>query len=89
MEAGDGWLVAEGAVWSAVIVEVGPAGESGVAFVAVAVDGAVGPAAEEGADESFGFAVGLGSVGAGAEVSDRACGMRSRGSWSGRPTRCR
>ena len=36
----------------------------------VAVDRAVGPAAEQGADEAFGFAVGLGPVGAGAEVAD-------------------
>ena len=34
VEAGYGWLVAEGAVWSAAIVEVEPAGEGGVAFVA-------------------------------------------------------
>jgi hypothetical protein len=32
VEAGDGWLVTEGAVWSAAIVEVEPAGEGGVAF---------------------------------------------------------
>jgi hypothetical protein len=46
VEAGDGWLLAEGAVWSAAIVEVDPAGERGGALVAVAVDGAVGPAAQ-------------------------------------------
>src|SRR5947209_15574804 len=40
------------------------------ALGAVAVDRAVGPASEEGADEAFGFAVGLGAVGAGAEVPD-------------------
>ena len=34
VEAGDGWLVAEGAVWSAVIVEVQPAGQCGVALLA-------------------------------------------------------
>ena len=32
VEASYGWLVAEGAVWSAAIVEVQPAGEGGVAF---------------------------------------------------------
>ena len=32
VEASDGWLVAEGAVWSAAIVIVKPAGEGGVAF---------------------------------------------------------
>ena len=33
-------------MWSAAIVEVQPAGESGIAFCAVAVDRAVGPATE-------------------------------------------
>src|SRR5437763_11233161 len=39
-------------------------------FGAGAVDGAIGPAPEQGADEPFGFAVGLWAVGAGAEVAD-------------------
>jgi hypothetical protein len=43
------------------------------AFCAGAVDGAVGPAVEEGADEAFGFAVGLRPVGAGAAVADAEC----------------
>src|ERR687888_1390249 len=47
-----------------------PAVKGGGAFVARAVDGAVGPAGEQGADEAFGFAVGLWPVGAGAEVAD-------------------
>jgi hypothetical protein len=34
VEAGDGWLVAEGAVWSAAIVKLQPAGERGIALVA-------------------------------------------------------
>jgi hypothetical protein len=34
VEAGDGWLVAESAVWSSRVVPVEPAGEGGVAFVA-------------------------------------------------------
>jgi hypothetical protein len=59
VEASDGRLVAEGAVWSSAIVEVEPAGQRGVAFAAVAVDRAVGPAGEEGSDEALGFAVGL------------------------------
>src|SRR3954469_6509926 len=70
VEASDGRLVAEGAVWSSAIVEVDPAGEGGGAFGAVAVDRAVGPASQQGADEAFGFAVGLGAVGAGAKVAD-------------------
>src|SRR5918994_1789406 len=51
------------------------------AFGAGAVDGAVGPAAEQGADEALCLAVGLGSVGAGAQVADaeRAAGERVHG----------
>src|SRR5262249_48058256 len=40
------------------------------ALLACPVDGAVGPAVDEGADEAFGFAVGLGPVGARAAASD-------------------
>ena len=65
-------------MWSAAIVEVEPAGEGGVALLAVAVGRGVGPAAEHGADESFGFAVGLGSVGAGSEVPDVECAAGDR-----------
>src|SRR5450755_201350 len=39
-------------------------------FDAVAIDGAVGPAGDQGANEAFGFAVGLGSVGLGAQMAD-------------------
>src|SRR4051794_6798053 len=39
-------------------------------FGAVAVERAVGPAAEQGADEALGFAVGLRPVGPGAQVAD-------------------
>ena len=55
---------------SVMVVVPEPSVKGGGAFGAVAVDRAVGPAAEEGADEPFGFAVGLGSVGAGAQVAD-------------------
>jgi hypothetical protein len=70
-------LMAEGG-GSVASVKVKPAGERGVAVGAAGVDRAVGPAAEHGADESFRFAVGLGSVGAGADASDpeRAPGDR-------------
>src|SRR5215218_4063506 len=46
------------------------------AFAAGAVERAVGPAAEQGADEAFGFAVGARPVGPGAQVADaeRAAG---------------
>ena len=56
-------MAAEAAVWSSPIVEVEPAGERSASLVAVAVDGAVGPAAEQGADEALRFAVGAGPVG--------------------------
>jgi hypothetical protein len=55
-------------VWSAAIVEVQPACQGGVAFGAGAVDRAVGPAAEQCADEALGLAVGLRSVGPGSDV---------------------
>src|SRR5579872_1528910 len=46
------------------------------------VDRAVGPAGEQGADEAFCFAVGLGPVGAGSEMADAEQptrgGMRER-----------
>src|SRR5947209_1390813 len=47
-----------------------PAVKCAGAFVAGAVDRAVGPAVDQGADEAFGFAVGLGSAGPCAEVFD-------------------
>ena len=69
VEAFQGRLVAEGAVWSAAIVEVEPAGEGCGAFGGGAVDGAVGPAGEQGSDEALGLAVGARPVGAGAQVA--------------------
>ena len=60
----------KGAVWSASIGEVEPAGEGEAPLLAVALDGAVGPAAEQGADEALGFAVRARRVGAGAQVFD-------------------
>src|SRR3954447_24090526 len=47
-----------------------PAVKGGGAFSAGAVDRAVGPAAQHGPDEAFGFAVGLRTSGTGAEVAD-------------------
>jgi len=63
-------LAAEAAVWSSSIVEVEPAAERSASFFAAAVDGAVGPAAEQGADEALCFAVGAWPVGPGAQVFD-------------------
>ena len=58
-----------------------PAVKGAAAFLARAVDVGVGPAVEHGADEAFGFAVGLWPVGAGAEVADAesAAGDLERG----------
>ena len=68
-------------MWSSASVVVEPAGECVAAFFAVAVDGAVGPAAEQGADEAFGFPVGARPVGPGAKVFDpeRLAGERVDG----------
>jgi hypothetical protein len=81
VEASDGRLVAEGAMWSAVIVGPEPAVESARAFGAGGVDGAVGPAGQQGADEALCFAVGAGPVRAGAQVTqaERAAGERVDG----------
>ena len=71
VEPGDRWSVAEGCVSASMVVVPEPAVKGGGAFVAGAVDGAVCPAVEEGADEALCLAVGLGSVGPAAEVPDR------------------
>jgi len=55
------------------VVVVEPAVKGCGAFSAGCVDRAVGPAAEHGADEAFGFSVGLRAPRAGAEVSDSEC----------------
>src|SRR4051812_8554174 len=68
-EAGCRRLVAERAVGSSVVVVVEPDGERGGALLGAGVDGAVGPAGEQRADEAFGLAVGLWPVGARAQVA--------------------
>ena len=65
---GGWWPRAECRALMVVVPE--PAVKGAVRSCADAVDRAVGPAGEQGADEAFGFAVGLGPVGAGAEVAD-------------------
>jgi hypothetical protein len=57
-------------VFAVMVVVPEPSVKGCGAVVAVAVDRAVGPAAEHGADEAFGFAVGLGPAGPGAQVLD-------------------
>ena len=65
-------------MFAVMVVVPEPAVKGCGAFLACGVDRAVGPAAQEGADEAFGFAVGLRSVRAGAEVADRECAARDR-----------
>lgn len=55
---------------ASMVVVPEPAVKGGGAFCACAVDGAVGPAVEHGADEALGFAVGLGAARSSAEVAD-------------------
>ena len=65
-------------MWSGVIGGVEPAGEGVGALARGRVDGAVGPAGQQGADEALGLAVGAGSAGPDAEVakSQAAAGER-------------
>src|SRR2546427_12816994 len=55
-----------------------PAVKGSGALGAVAVDGAIGPAGEQGADESLGLAVGRGPVGTSAQVADAKCAAGQR-----------
>jgi hypothetical protein len=57
-------------VSTSMVVVPKPAVKGRGALVACAVDGAVGPAGEQGADEALGLSVRLWSVGACAEVAD-------------------
>src|SRR3954447_22366653 len=81
VEAGDRGLVAEGAVWAAMVVGPEPAVKGCGAFGVGAIDRAVGPAAEEGADKALCLAVGARPVGPGAQVPEahRAAGERVDG----------
>jgi hypothetical protein len=75
-EGVDGWLPAERAVGSVVIVEVHEPGV-GVVALAVGAPGAdVGPLLEQDAVEPLDLAVGLRPVGAGARVADTGLGER-------------
>src|SRR6266511_1873887 len=60
------------------VVPVEPAAECGGSLAARAVDGAVGPAVDEGADKTFGFPVRARPVRPGAQVADaeRLAGKR-------------
>ena len=63
---------------SLMVVVPEPAVKGLGAFLAGVVDRSVGPACEQGTDEAFGFAVGLGAEGAGAEVADPECSAGER-----------
>jgi hypothetical protein len=73
--------VAKSRVFALMVVVPEPAVKCGGPFGAGAVDRSIGPAAEQGADEALGLAVGLRPVGAGAQVADpeRAAGKRVSG----------
>src|SRR5678815_2019643 len=57
--AADGRLVVEATMGSLAVVVVGPGGEAEVTLVGVEPVSSIGPLAEGGLDEAFGFAVGL------------------------------
>jgi serine/threonine protein kinase len=69
MESVDGCLMAEGAVWTALIVEGEPGSECEAPVGGVAVGGGVRPLGEQRADEAFRLAVGAWPVGLGAQVT--------------------
>jgi len=52
------------------VVLVQPGIELGLTLARVLIDAGVGPLPQRGLDEALGFAVGAGSVGAGAQVAD-------------------
>src|SRR5215213_7626514 len=69
-EPGDRGFAAEGCVFAAMVVVVDPAVKGRGAFAAGAVDRAVGPAAQQRADEALRLAIGLRAIGPGAQVTD-------------------
>ena len=62
-------MVLKGGVGSMPVVVVEEGGQMGRAHGGVLVSASVGPFAQRGLDEAFGFAVGLRSVGAGEEMA--------------------
>src|SRR5215204_5970669 len=66
----DGWLAADGCVSAAMVVGPKPAIKGCGAVSVAAVERAVGPAGEHGADEALCLAVGLWASRPGAQVSD-------------------
>ena len=69
VEFGDGGMVLKGGVRSMPVVVVEEGGQMGRTHGGVLVGASVGPFAQGGLDEAFGFAVGLRSVGAGEEMA--------------------
>ena len=68
MGAADGRLVEKATMRSVEVVVVSPRSESEVAMSGVGPVSGVGPLAQSGLDEAFGFAIGLRRVGASATV---------------------
>ena len=64
-----------------VVVVVGPGSEGEVASVGVGRVSGIGPFAQSGLDEAFGFAVGLGGVGASAAVFEAHLETSLRRNW--------
>ena len=66
---------------SLVVVVVIPGKKSEISLCGVAPVSGVGPLAQSGLDEAFGFAVGLGGVGASAAVLQAICWQARRKWW--------
>jgi hypothetical protein len=76
VDAGDGWLAAEGGVAAVMVVEVQPLVELAAPLGVGAVGACVGPFVEQGAVEALNLAVGLGSAGADEPWRDARGGER-------------
>ena len=61
-------------MWAVPVVLVDPGSRYGCLFRGVLVEPGVGPFADGGLDEAFGFSVGARSVDAGADVFGPGCG---------------
>src|SRR5437899_3332555 len=68
--AADGWSVTEATMRAGEIVVVEPGGELLIALFGVGVVADIGPLTQSGLNETFGFAVGAGSVRAGEAMAD-------------------
>ena len=88
--ARNGWFLIETSMRTMPVVSVHPRFEVGKTMRGILVDARVGPFADDGLDEAFGFAVGAGRVEAGAFVFDPlSAGSEQRRDGSGNKSRCR